>query len=178
MKGFKAWWGAILLTAAVGLLAALPATAAAVGSYDNAAIANYALARVGQQGGQCRQFVNDVVWAVSGHTQNIGGGNGAFANLAANGIEITDINSLVKGDVVQFENSPVITPLHTFIIVSRASGNTFNVVDSNWVAFEKVGTHQITFTLDSRTRRAFRFGTVTAPPPPTDHRPLPCRRSR
>ena len=155
---------AIAVIAFIGPLAAHPTPAAAVGSYDNAAIADYALARVGQWGGQCRQFVNDVVWAVSGGTQSIGGGNGAFPNLAANGIEITDINALVKGDVVQFENSPQFAWLHTFIIVSRVSGNTFNVVDSNWDVGsgnnEIIHAHQINFTLDPATRRAFRFGAV------------------
>ena len=161
---------AIAVIAFIGPLAAHPTPAAAVGSYDNAAIADYALARVGQWGGQCRQFVNDVVWAVSGGTQSIGGGNGAFPNLAANGIEITDINALVKGDVVQFENSPVVAWLHTFIIVSHASGNTFNVVDSNWDIGsgnnEYIHAHQITFTLDPATRRAFRFGAVGSSTPP------------
>ena len=155
---------AIAVIAFIGPLAAHPTPAAAVGSYDNAAIADYALARLGQKfdevSGQCRQFVNNVVWAVSGGTQSIGGGNGAFPNLAANGIEITDINALVKGDVVQFEKSTEGPLLHTFIIVSRISGNTFDVVDSNWEYALTVKEHQITFTLDGKTRRAFRFGTV------------------
>ncbi|MEI7646175.1 MAG: dockerin type I domain-containing protein [Chloroflexales bacterium] len=160
----------LLVVVLLAPLAAHPTSVAAVGSYNNAAIADYALALVGQWGGQCRQFVNNVVSAVSGGTQSIGGGNGAFPNLAANGIEITDINALVKGDVVQFENSPQFAWLHTFIIVSRVSGNTFNVVDSNWDVGsgnnEIIHAHQINFTLDPATRRAFRFGAVGSSTPP------------
>jgi len=116
----------VLCFALLGLLFLVP-PAFAVGAYDNALIADKALSYVGQWGGnatreagrsgttgaytttpqtydgQCRAFVNEIVWIASGHTQWVGGGNGAFAAFLANGTAIGDINQLVKGDVVQFE---------------------------------------------------------------------------
>jgi len=162
----------LVLSVVVLALMFVVAPARAVGAYDNALIADKALSYVGQWGGnatreagrsgasgiytttpqpgdgQCPAFVNEIVWIVSGHTQwTAGHGSGAFADFLYYGNEITDINQLVRGDIVQKYVSP--TDLHTFIIVSRASGNTFNVVDSNWSLTndELVRAHTITFSL-------------------------------
>lgn len=104
---------------------ALPAQppAHAIGSYQNAAIADHALTFVGQNlgsvNGQCRKFVNDVVWSVSGGTQNLSTSNGGYFGsfLNAGGQEIANYAALVKGDIVQKYVSS--SDLHTWIIVSR-----------------------------------------------------------
>ena len=75
--------------------------------------------------GQCRAFVNCIVWMVSSHTQWLGGTYfGSF--LQAGAKEITNVDQLAKGDIVQSGDG-----VHTFIIVRRVKGNVFNVVDSN-----------------------------------------------
>ena len=147
----------------------------AVGGYDNAAIADKALTYVGQwggnacndaqkqgdSGGQCRAFVNCIVWMVSGHTQNLGGSDYFQTFLNAGGTQITDITRLVKGDIVQVGQGT-----HTFIIVGKVSASgssgTFGVVDSNHMGDEKVMNYDRTFTLDNSTTRAYRMGTVNS----------------
>jgi hypothetical protein len=183
--------GAAAFSLALGCASILTAVATAnpalaSGSYDNSLIAATALKYVGQWGGnacrdagkldangttvggygagQCRTFVNCVVYLASGRTQYPVGPDyfTSFAN--AGGTEITDINNLTEGDIVQSGQGT-----HTFIIVSRVSvsgaSGTFNVVDSNHNNDEKVMTYQRTFSLSS-SERAFRMGTVMAPPPP------------
>ena len=163
----------VLTTGAV--LAALGSgePAGAVGSYNNAAIADRALTFVDQPGGQCWQFVRDVVHHVSGGCQDINAQSGNyFQHLeGAGGDRITDVNALSKGDVVQIGANGG----HTFIIVSRVGGNTFNVVDSNHAYNEVVMNYDRTVTL-SDSVRAYRMGTLpppttttTTPPPPPDH---------
>ena len=156
----------------------LSSSARAVGTYDNAAIADKALTywngsntnrasgaaacndaqKPGDSGGQCRAFVNCIVWMVSNHSQNLGGSDYFQTFLNAGGTQITDVNNLVKGDIVQRYASS--SDLHTFIIVSRVSGSDFMVVDSNHWGDETVGYYQRTVVLDS-TDRAYRMGTVT-----------------
>ncbi len=161
---------ATLVAAVVLMTVIVPAIAAsAAQAYDNGVIADKALSYVGQwggnackdaqkpndSGGECRAFVNCVVWMVSGHTQNLGGSDYFQPFLSAGGTEIADINSLVKGDIVQVGQGT-----HTFIIVRRVSGSTFNVVDSNHIdKNEMVMNYDRTFSLSSTTR-AFRMGTV------------------
>jgi hypothetical protein len=155
----------VLLTSAMALSVGVGMSPAqAVGPYNNAAIADYALTFVGQNlgpvNGQCRMFVNNVVSHVSGGTQNVSSTNGGYfqAFLNAGGIEITDYNALTKGDVVQKyvdEND-----LHTWIIVSR-EGDYYWVVDSNSQWDETVRHYKRTwFTGLSSTTRAFRMGSV------------------
>src|SRR5947209_8174438 len=50
------------------------ASSQALNGFDNAAIADQGLARVGQSGGQCKQFANDMVYAASGGRTHLGGG--------------------------------------------------------------------------------------------------------
>lgn len=156
-----------IASAAVFLSGTAPAQAS--GNYDNASIADKALSYVGQwggnackdsqkpgdSGGQCKAFVNCIVWMASGGTQNVGGGY--FQPFLDNGgIEITDVDELIKGDIVQVGEG-----VHTFIIVSRVSGSTFTVVDSNRNYDEMVSSYDRTVTLDSSTR-AFRMGSVSS----------------
>lgn len=144
-----------------------PAPAGASSEYANAAIADKALSYVGRwggkacsesrkpgdRGGQCRAFVNCIVWMTSGGKQNIGG---SYFNgfLKAGGTEIKRLDDLQKGDIVQEGYGR-----HTFIIVSRVSGNTFNIVDSNHRWDERVRNYNREVTL-SFGKRAFRMGSV------------------
>jgi len=175
--------------AVVMMLTAAPALA--VGSYNNAGIATTALRYVGQwggnacrdahkpgdSGGQCRAFVNCIVWMVSDHRQNLGGRDYYQPFLSAGGQRIADIGQLSEGDIVQVGEG-----VHTFIVVRKISVNatgigTFAVVDSNHEYNEKVMTYNRTFSLSSTTR-AYQMGSVTPPPasgptPPTAPAPSP-----
>lgn len=161
-------------------------TALAVGSYQNATIATTALRYVGQWGGnacrdahkpgdtrgQCREFVNCVVWMASDHKQNLGGSDYYRPFLSAGGDRITDINDLVEGDIVQVGEGT-----HTFIIVRKISAKTngvgtFNVVDSNHEYNERVMNYNRTFSLSSTTR-AYRMGSETSPTVPAPPTPTP-----
>jgi hypothetical protein len=122
---------ALLAATAIAGLTAAPAAAA---SFTNASIADQGLARVGQTGGQCKQFANDMVWAASGGTVGIGGGYYApFAN--AGGTRVS-ASAAVKGDIIQLnkanDRETYYTGMHTAIVVSYQGSNTFDVVDSNW----------------------------------------------
>ncbi len=177
-----------MLAVSVGMIAAfvpvlavvmIPSPVGATSEYVNASIADKALTYVGQwggeacvdsrkpgdSGGQCRSFVNCIVWMTSGGTQNLGGRDYFRTMLRAGGQEITSIDQLQKGDIVQEGQGR-----HTFIIVGRVSGNVFHVVDSNHHWNEKVSTYNRTVTLNGY-KRAFRMG-MTAPAAPT---PVPIK---
>jgi hypothetical protein len=157
------------------LLIALPTGATAATGYNNANIATKALQYVGQwggnacrdahkpgdSGGQCRAFVNCIVWMVSGHTQNLGGRDYYQPFLAAGGRRITSVAQLSEGDIVQVGEGT-----HTFIIVApisitAAGVGTFSVVDSNHEYNERVMHYNRTFSL-SNTTRAYRMGAIPA----------------
>src|SRR4051794_22300267 len=117
---------AVVATPAVANSGATPA--AEVGSYSNAAIANRALTYVGQNGGaactdaggidaadgQCRSFVNCVIWLASGGTQQTGSGwPDYFAGFeSAGGQRISNVSDLAKGDVVQIGQTESDSHLH------------------------------------------------------------------
>jgi hypothetical protein len=176
-----------LVGCGLALTNVLTPSAHAIGSYNNASIADVALRYVGQYGGaasvdagksgytggtplgsgnnmdgECRAFVNAVVWIASGHTQWIGGGTDYFSRLAYYGTRITDVNSLVKGDVVQIGQGT-----HTFIIVSHVSGSTFNVVDSNEHYDHMVSNYNRSVALTD-TERAYRLGSTSWPAQPAN----------
>ncbi len=140
------------------------APAKAVGSFDNAVIADYALKNypVGSYGGQCRTFVNNVVKGATGLNTGTGWPDYFVGFTNAGGVRITDVNALAKGDIVQYGQTEAYAGLHTFIIVSRVSGSTYNVIDSNRARDEKVSRYDRTVVLDN-DRRAFRLGTVKTP---------------
>ena len=107
--------------------------------------------------GQCRSFVNCIVWMVSNHAQWLGGkpdGTYFGAFLKAGATEIKSVGDLQTGDVVQSGDG-----IHTTIIVKRVSGNVFDVVDSNHDFKETVLTYNRTVVLDA-SNRAFRLGSV------------------
>lgn len=173
-----------LFVAVVPVLSAVfvSAPVGASSEYSNAAIADKALSYVGRKGGiacidsrkpgdsggQCRAFVNCIVWMTSGGTQNLGGGGGNYfrAFLRAGGTEIRSIDALQKGDIVQEGHGR-----HTFIIVNRVAGNTFRVVDSNHKWNERVYTYDRQVSLTA-SKRAFRMGTVVPEAPAVPPKPM------
>jgi hypothetical protein len=123
----------LALLAAIAIVGISPAPASAA-NFTNASIADQGLARVGQSGGQCKQFANDMVWAASSGTVGIGGGYYApFSN--AGGTRVS-ASAAVKGDIIQLnkatDRETYYTGMHTAIVVSYQGSNTFDVVDSNW----------------------------------------------
>lgn len=153
-------------TAALTMTARVGATA----EYANSDVADIALRYVGRwggnacadsrkpgdYGGQCRSFVNCVVWMASGGTQNLGGRDYFKPFLRAGGQPVTSLDQLQKGDIVQEGQGS-----HTFIIVAHVSGATFTVVDSNQRWNERVSTYDREVSLSSY-RRAFRMGMTQA----------------
>ena len=109
----------------------------------------------GSPQGQCRAFVNTVM---AHFGLNTGGTpSNYFYDFEKNGPQrITDPGALVRGDVVQYGQVESDPTLHTFIIRSKVSGTTYNVIDSNWRGTELVLRHELTVTL-SDTHRAYRF---------------------
>ena len=172
-------------------LASLPAvvrapSAVAVGGYDNASTADTALRYAGRWGaaacvdagrsgatggtplgdgynddGQCKAFVNCIVWMASGHTQwPAGGYSSAF--LAAGAQEVS-MGAATKGDIIQWD--PVGDKLHTAIVVENRGGSTFRVVDSNWGYTRKVTDHVMNVNMAGYAApRFFRMGTVRSGP--------------
>ena len=119
--------------------------------------------------GQCRSFVNCVVWMASGRRQWIASGGrdyfAGFLHPSGGGSGATEIKRaarLVKGDVVQVGNGT-----HTYVVVARVRDNLFTVVDSNRDLKENVTTYNRRLTLGAKVR-AFRLGTVVAAQPPAD----------
>ncbi|HYH74587.1 MAG TPA: hypothetical protein VD735_01365 [Candidatus Saccharimonadales bacterium] len=163
----KPWLRGIAAAIVLSLLPLSVVTPAqAVGSYDNALIADEALSRVGQNGGQCRAFVNAIIDQVSGGSQQpYTAGNKSYFQtfIDEDGVRITNSADLRKGDVVQKEEWDSSPGLHTWIIVSHINGNTWNVVDSNHDSDGKVQNYNRTFTLSEMTR-AYRMGTVLVQP--------------
>ena len=160
---FKRRLYALLLTVSLmcfGLVVGA-APASAVGSYNNASIADIALTKIGQDGGQCKEFANNMVKQASGNTQwPAPGYHSGFAN--AGGVEVSSQNA-TKGDIIQIGNSDYDYPLHTAIIVTNKGGGNFNVVDSNWGLNEIVMQHDFNpYTwAPSGNIKIWRMGTVT-----------------
>ncbi|RNM16238.1 hypothetical protein [Nocardioides pocheonensis] len=152
------------------------------GSYDNAAIAREGLSHLGQylytpgslDHGQCKQAVNDWVYVASGHTQRLGGDY--YENYAANGGVRVSRDNVAVGDIIQLTNprdhANYYWPMHTAVILGHTAGsNSFDVVDSNYVAPDTVGRHS--WDPYASAARAglevtiWRMGTVMAAPTPT-----------
>lgn len=171
-----------LMTAFVPVVAtlAMPAKVGASSEYVNANVADLALKYVGRwggnacadsdkpgdAGGQCRSFVNCIVWMASNGTQNLGGRDYFTPFLRAGGTEVTTIDGLQKGDIVQEGQGS-----HTYIIVNRVADSTFTVVDSNRKWNEKVYTYDRQVTL-SYNKRAFRMGMMAQVQPAAAVRPV------
>lgn len=157
-----------ILTAVLPTIAAVTYTTpvGATAEYSNASVADTALKYVGRwggqacidshkpgdYGGQCRSFVNCIVWMASAGTQNLGGRDYFQPFIKAGGKEINTIGELQRGDIVQEGQGS-----HTYIIAKRLDGNNFTVVDSNKRWNERVSTYDREVKL-SYNKRAFRMG--------------------
>ncbi|NUP49365.1 MAG: hypothetical protein HOW97_18965 [Catenulispora sp.] len=151
---------------------------AGAGHFDNALIATTALTYVGRWGGQacldahqdatgqCREFVNCVVYlATGGKIWPVDGGGDYQASFAAAGGVPVAAADAAEGDIIQIGDSDSSNPLHTAIVVENKGNGTFTVVDSNWVGWpttpELVGVHDWT---PPDGARIWRLGAVTAQP--------------
>ena len=167
----------IVTTLAGTITTATPAHAA--GSYNNAAIADVALRYLDQWGGnacrdagkpqtgQCKQFVNCVVFIASGGSQYPAPGyHTGFQNAGA--VEVSAANA-VRGDIIQIGNADTDYPLHTAIVLENKGGGKFYVVDSNttYVTTKSEWVTQHDYT-PAPGARYWRLGTIVQPDPDTD----------
>jgi hypothetical protein len=177
---------AVLAATVMATAVVLAPEAHAIANYDNAANADVALRYVGQRGenacrdagypsgnsnGECRQFATCVVWMASNHAVNINGGY--YAVYARNGVEVSAAQAR-KGDLIQLNKASnregYYPGMHTAIVVAPFSGNSVNVVDSNW-GFDGTVKHHTwnpfkTASQNGLEVHIWRFGQVTPPPPP------------
>ena len=119
----------------IGINQDIKTAEAAVIKQTNASIADYALKFVGTHGGQCRQFVNNVM-AHFGISTGGGAPNDYFVGFEKHGpTRITDATKLVKGDIVQYGKNENAPGLHTFIIVNKVSvtTSTWSTPTNHWM---------------------------------------------
>lgn len=108
------------------------------GNFANASVADYMLARNGQQMGQCRDAVNKTVYSLSNGTMQLGGEpndyQAGYRRVGA--YQVPNIDSAVKGDIVNIGQGT-----HTYVIVQNRGGGNLRVVDSNHGYDERVMTY-------------------------------------
>jgi hypothetical protein len=90
-------------------------------------------------GGQCKQVVNCLIVIAGGRSAADGNDDYAGSFLRVGGREITE-ESASKGDIIQW-GSGFTEKKHTAIVVANLGNHRFDLVDSNWVGYEKVGHH-------------------------------------
>jgi hypothetical protein len=127
----------------MGLLIVLAAAVAGMASRDaraldpdnsNDRIALTALQYEGQWGGQCWQFMKNVVREATGAEIGFDYREGFFE---AGAIEITDVSDVRAGDIIQTALDSWTAPdadylgLHTAIVLTNLGDGTFDVIDSN-----------------------------------------------
>lgn len=88
----------------------------------------------GYSGGQCRQFVNCLIYRASWHSYNPTSPNYSFTGA----IQISG-SSATRGDLIQVGQG-----IHTAIILQNLGGGTYVVVDSNYESDEIVHVHNWT----------------------------------
>lgn len=130
-----------MLTLAVG-----PSAAAAQSGPTNP-IAQVALSYVGQHGGQCWVFVQNVVRQATGIQMGFDYREGFLAPIQGPGAVEVSVQQAQPGDIIQIANDADTAPdadypgLHTSIIVNNNGDGTFEVVDSNFNFDETVTEH-------------------------------------
>ena len=131
---------------AILTLAAGPSAAAAQSGPTNP-IVQVALKYVGQHGGQCWIFAQNVVREATGIQMGFDYRQGFLAPLQGPGaIEVSAVDAQ-PGDIIQIANDADTSPdadypgLHTSIIVQNNGDGTFDVVDSNFNFDETVTEH-------------------------------------
>lgn len=105
-----------------------PGSAACVDAVGNANPGNF-------NGGECKQFVNCISKMALGVTPAPGYASG-FANAGFTQVSAADAR---RGDVIQVGEG-----VHTAIVLENRGSRKFWVVDSNFVAAYRVGTHEWT----------------------------------
>lgn len=93
----------------------------------------------GYSGGQCRQFVNCLIWRASGHRYNPTSPDYSFS-----GASTVSSASAQRGDIIQRGIGG-----HTAIILINRGGGRFQVVDSNYSLNERVQVHEYTLQANS-----------------------------
>jgi hypothetical protein len=108
--------------------------------------------------GQCKAFVNCVLWMASGHTQwPAPGYSDGFLNAGA--VEVNEATA-VKGDIIQWDYNSTTGKLHTAIVVENRGGGVFRAVDSNFNNDRKVWDHVYNVHMGGYLApRFFRMGT-------------------
>jgi hypothetical protein len=150
-----------LLLVFSAILSSYMSPAHAVGTYNNYELANHAATFIGRNGGdaclytgqtnlangQCKTFVDCIVYAVSGRAQiTYPGYNEGFRD--AGGIEVAR-DSATIGDIIQV--LPGIGMLqHTAIIAGIGVDGSFSVIDSNWDYNGRVKQHNWNPANDAR----------------------------
>ena len=135
-------------------------TDASPGNYPNAAIAEIAMSYLGRwgaqacidagkgaypggtSGGQCKTFVNCVVWMASGGSQwAINGYASAFERVG--GVRVDDPALARTGDIIQVggDRGSRSGMQHTAIVLAYLGDGIFDVVDSNYGQWEHVSRH-------------------------------------
>ncbi len=138
---------AVGLAAAATPAAATPAAAVAVrpasATFNPVDAANLGLTRVGQWGGQCKQWANDIFREASHGEVALGGGY--FSDYAREGGGRINSNDAWRGDIIQLNNpndrDSYYNGMHTAIIVSNLGGGNYDVVDSNFNLNEVITHH-------------------------------------
>ncbi|HEX6031562.1 MAG TPA: SH3 domain-containing protein [Tepidiformaceae bacterium] len=108
----------------------------------NDRIALTALKYEGSWGGQCWQFVKDVVREATGREIGFDYREGFFQ---AGAIEVTDLAQVRSGDIIQIADDAWTSPdadyagLHTSIVLTNLGDGSFDVIDSNQNWDEMVG---------------------------------------
>lgn len=149
---------AVFGLAALGLEISKPAPALAVANFDQGKAVDLALTYVGGYGGkacqdanavafpydpgECKEFVRCIMKMASGDQVQLGGGY--YSDYAKYGVAVSPAEA-TKGDVIQL-NDPASPDgykdgMHTALIVAPLGNNTFDVVDSNYVAKYTAGRH-------------------------------------
>ena len=166
----------ILLLASVTFYTSQKSQVEALGHYQNYELADYALTfnkkdhkghNIGYGGdacakaglahmadGECKTFVDCVVYAVSGKTQRTF--PGYHSGFGAHGVEVAR-SSTARGDIIQV--LPGAGPLqHTAIINQVYNDGSFEVIDSNWGRNGIVQVHKWKPASDARFWRMGQVG--------------------
>lgn len=151
------------------------------GGFDNARIADVALAQVGQSHGECKQAANDWVSAATGGTRRLGGGY--YSDYVREGGIEVGRDAAAKGDIIQLNipgnRESFKTGMHTAVVVGHGPGSSaFDVVDSNFQLDGVVRRHTwdpyavaARYGLEVHIWRLGDVASQPAPPPPAPPQP-------
>lgn len=180
------WFHLILATLVLllGISSAVPAQA--IGTWDNAKVADEALRYNNGSvygDGECKTFANGMVALASNNSINLGGYINGYSN---SGGEPVSFENATKGDIIQVTPAgstdqtvePMFyagkTALHTAIILTNKGAGKFDVIDANFVKPSQVWRHDdwdpaswAASNPGGGDVRIWRMGTVSNTPTPT-----------